>query len=145
MPAWMLATAVDSGRVLSNLVAAGIAAVVAAVVSSVLTSRILKDRISALAETVKSLQQTIETLEADLNAIRQERASCELKAARTYANRSELAQIIAEAAANHREFLTELKELGASMRDSIGKTHGRLDNALERIARLEAGGKGTPR
>ena len=145
MTAWMLAAAVDSSRVLDNLLVAGVAALVAAVVSSVITSRILTHQIAALAETVKSLQNTIETLEADLADIRQERAKCELTAARTYATREELAQLIAETAGNHRALFNELKELAAGMRDSIGKTHGRLDNALERIARLEAGGKGSPR
>ena len=145
MQSWtILLAAVDQGPIISNLITAGIVAVVTAVVTSYVTTRRLSDRIQGLSEAVKAQTETILHLQSALAEIRQERVQCELRAARTHATRDELAYIIGESAGNQREFFTEIKELAASVRDSIGKTHNRLDNALERITRLEASDKGTP-
>lgn len=98
----------------------------------------LRESVSSLAGDVKKIGETIGKLYGEINSLKTERAQCELRAVKTFASRSELAQLLAEAAAGNARVVQKLDAMEQGVRGSVSKVHGRVDTLSERLVRVEA-------
>ena len=133
----MVGITVDAGWIVGCTIVWLVSQLITAAVSAVIALRVQRRDIEALSAAVKTLFDNRDAHERRLDALNGQRAACELRAAQTYATREELIHVIGETAANHRVILNEIKELAEAYRQSVGKVHSRVDDAVNRIARLE--------
>lgn len=73
-----------------------------------------------------------------LAALKEERLSCELRAARGYASHGELARLVADSTQQDREVLSRLDLIATGLRGDIQQVHGRVTEIAKQVAGLEA-------
>jgi len=75
---------------------------------------------------------------ARLTALKEERLSCELRAARGYASHGELARLVADSTQQDREVLIRLDSIADGLRGEIQQVHGRVTDVAKQVAALQA-------
>jgi len=115
------------------------------VVAARITNAVLREQNQHLQAAVEALIADVRALSERIGEIAAARAQCELRAARTYADRGELAQVLVESTSAGRRIVDRLGGIEAATRTSVAKAHGRVDGLQERVTRNEERiGRGRP-
>ncbi len=132
--AWMLAvgTAGFFAGGWTDLATWAVTMIIIGVLTAVISSRIATQRTTDLSDTIKSLAKTVEGLastltrhERELGDLAKDRANCELRAARSFTTRAELARMFSDAGDYQRR-----------THEKLDKVHGRITDLASNVSNL---------
>lgn len=110
--------------------------------STIIIAKVLDVKLTALIGRVGKLEHRTDDLAGDLNEAAQQRIACELRASRTYPTRAELMRVIVDQTAQGREISQQLEFMQKSMRESVAKVHGRVDELVKELSAINGWLKG---
>ena len=122
---------------LGNLASSLLVAVLTWIVAAKVT---LAKHAEALKQQVKLTEKLIDKVDgqqAEINAFREARIACELRAGKTFSARGEHAELAVAVASSQRAIADKLDHVADSFRNAVGKTHGRIDQIQDRVTRVE--------
>lgn len=143
MAEWILLAAGSNPIIPGGYIVGGIVVwAIVQVLSTIIIAKVLDVKLTALIGRVEKLEDRTDGLGGDLNEAVRQRGKCELRAAQTYPTRGELMRIIVDQTAQGREVFNKLDSIQKSMRDSVAKVHGRVDDAVKQLSEIKGQLKG---
>lgn len=97
----------------------------------------LKESVSGVVADVRDLGQSVRELSEQMAATRTDRVSCELRSARNYATRAEIARLISDQTNQYGQIMSKLDELSGTM-------HGRVTELAKNVSNLQGKIEGAP-
>lgn len=135
-PAFFLPLA-EAGFTWSGVAERLVAIALSAGLTGLVTVYVLRAQIAALSGQVADLGRTAERNSREIARSREDRAMCELTAARTFARREDFGEVLVQSTAGHREVMVKLDQVAETLRAAVGKVHQRIDGVQERVTRVE--------
>ncbi|HUW99944.1 MAG TPA: hypothetical protein VMY35_03115 [Phycisphaerae bacterium] len=110
---------------------------IASALTARITAAVLSSQTKNLHESLGKLAAAVASHEEQIAQLRIDRAGCQLEAARTYSTRGELMRVVVDQTALSNQLFTRIDEFQTSMRDSVGKVHTRVDEAVKELSEIK--------
>ena len=123
--------------IVGGLVIWAVTQIVSGVIGAYVALKLQQKDMAITTKAVAELTKAVRQNTADISEARRERAGCELRATGRYATRDELVRAVTDQTAVMRGVEDKMDSLGSSMRESVGKVHGRVDRVAEDVAMLK--------
>ena len=107
------------------------------ILSTIIVARVLKAQMEGVVLRVGHVEKRADGHDEKIAALDRERAACELRSSRAYATRGELVRVIVDQTALSNQLFTRIDEFQTSMRDSVGKVHTRVDEAVKELFEIK--------
>jgi hypothetical protein len=129
-PVCMGAIDLDGGTIAGALVTQIILTSLTWIIAAKVTAAVLTTKVAQLTRDVEHLSRSVAAISAD-------RTACELRSTKNYATWEGLATFQARADVSTKDILAAISSSAQEARDLNARVHARVDDIVQRLARLE--------